>query len=157
MRPPREVMSVGRVISTHYASEGSGLCGGDVGTEDLEYVEDPRISKNRIVCNGIMLGTAGQESRVLAEGDDGYPQRSSSRGIPLPPVPLSTPALAAAHTLKDERTTTLTKVGFSSGLSRSTKHAVLASMLYSYLIKIHTIPRLLSRDSKLPFTRSFIR
>ena len=59
MLPPREVMPVGRVISTHYAGWGSGLCGGDVGTEDLEYVEDPRIRKSRIVCNVIMLGAAG--------------------------------------------------------------------------------------------------
>ena len=133
---------------------------GDVETEDLEYVEDPRIRRSRIVGDVIMLGTAGRENWVLAEGEGGSPQpssSSSSQGVPLPPVQASTPALAVApRTPKDELTTTLSKVAFSSGLSRSTKLAVLESMLDSYLMTTHTIPRLLSRGSKLPFTRSFI-
>lgn len=155
---PQEVMSVGRVI----APAGDRVyVEGDVETEDLEYVEDPRIRRSRIVGDVIMLGTAGRENWVLAEGEDGYHQpssSSSSQSIPLPPVQASTSALvaAAARTPKDELTTTLSKVAFSSGLSRSTKLAVLESMLDSYLITTHTIPRLLSRGSKLPFTRSFI-
>jgi len=132
---------------------------GDVETEDLEYVEDPRIRRSRIVGDVIKLGTAGRENWVLAEGEDGYrqPSSSSSQSIHLPPVQASTPALAAAaRTPKDELATTLSKVAFSSGLSRSTKLAVLESMLDSYLMTTHTIPTLLSRGSKLPFTRSFI-
>jgi len=152
--PPQEVMSVGRVI----AQAGDRVyVEGDVETEDLEYVEDPRIRRSRIVGDVIMLGTAGRENWVLAEGGDGHPQpSSSSQGIPLPPAPASTPALATARTPKEELATTLAKVAFSSGLSRSTKLAVLESMLDSYLMTTHTIPTLLSRGSKLPFTRSFI-
>jgi len=149
-------MSVGRVI----AQAGDRVyVEGDVETEDLEYVEDPRIRRSRIVGDVITLGTAGRENWVLAEGGDGYPQpssSSSSQGISLPPVPASTPASATARTPKEELATTLAKVAFSSGLSRSTKLAVLESMLDSYLMTTHTIPTLLSRGSKLPFTRSFI-
>ncbi|KAG0637515.1 hypothetical protein HOY80DRAFT_972467, partial [Tuber brumale] len=141
-------MSVGKVI------EPAGVrvyAEGDMETEDLEYVEDSRIRRSRIVGDVIMLGTAGRENRVLAE-ENVSPQPSSSQDLPpLPPVPAS-----AAHAPKDELRTTLAKVAFSSGLSRSTKLAVLESLLDSYLTTIHTIPTLLSRGSKLPFTRSFI-
>ena len=133
------------------------MWGGGVGTEDLEYVVDARIRRSRIIGDVIILVTARQKNRVLAEGEDGYLQPSSSRGILLSPVPLSTPALAAARTPKDELTTTLTKVGFSSGRSRSTKPTVLTYSFASYLMTTHNIPMLFSRGSKPPFTRSFIR
>ncbi|KAF8244756.1 DUF155-domain-containing protein, partial [Wilcoxina mikolae CBS 423.85] len=51
---------------------------------------------------------------------------------------------------------TLAKIAFSSGLARSTKLAVLESLLDKYLATTSDIPTLLSRGSRLPFTRSFI-
>ncbi|CAG8423805.1 unnamed protein product [Penicillium salamii] len=52
--------------------------------------------------------------------------------------------------------TVLTKVAFSSGLARSTKLAVLESLLSNYFESTRPIPTLLSRGSRLPFTRDFI-
>lgn len=56
----------------------------------------------------------------------------------------------------DELNITLAKIAFSSGLARSTKLAVLESLLHEYLVTTSTIPTLLSKGSRLPFTRSFI-
>ncbi|KAJ5683733.1 uncharacterized protein N7477_000078 [Penicillium maclennaniae] len=52
--------------------------------------------------------------------------------------------------------TVLTKVAFSSGLARSTKLAVLESLLSNYFESTRTIPTLLSQGSRLPYTRDFI-
>ncbi|KAH6682466.1 hypothetical protein B0J14DRAFT_555767 [Halenospora varia] len=52
--------------------------------------------------------------------------------------------------------TTFAKIAFSSGLARSTKLAVLETMLGKYFESTRTIPTLLSRGSKLPFSRSFM-
>ncbi|CAG8257545.1 unnamed protein product [Penicillium salamii] len=52
--------------------------------------------------------------------------------------------------------TVLTKVAFSSGLARSTKLAVLESLLSNYFESTRPIPTLLSQGSRLPFTRDFI-
>ncbi|RPB05706.1 hypothetical protein L873DRAFT_1797437 [Choiromyces venosus 120613-1] len=152
--PPEEVMSVSRVI------EPAGdrvYAEGDVETEDLEYVEDSRIRRSRIVGDVIMLGTAGRENWALAEDENYAVSPLSPPPEELPSTPPALPAAAlASRTPKDVLTTTLAKVAFSSGLARSTKLAVLESLLDSYLTTTHTIPTLLSRGSKLPFTRSFI-
>jgi required for meiotic nuclear division protein 1 len=50
----------------------------------------------------------------------------------------------------------LTKIAFSSGFARSTKLAVLETMLLDYFESTRDIPTLLSRGSKLPYDRSFI-
>jgi uncharacterized Rmd1/YagE family protein len=52
--------------------------------------------------------------------------------------------------------TTLAKIAFSSGLARSTKLAVLETMLGKYFESTRKIPTLLSRGSRLPFSRSFM-
>ncbi|KAF8859310.1 DUF155-domain-containing protein [Acephala macrosclerotiorum] len=52
--------------------------------------------------------------------------------------------------------TTLAKIAFSSGLARSTKLAVLETMLGKYFESMRTIPTTLSRGLKLPFDRSFM-
>lgn len=52
--------------------------------------------------------------------------------------------------------TVLTKVALSSGFARSTKLAVLETLLSDYIESTRNIPTLLSRGSRLPFTRSFI-
>lgn len=51
---------------------------------------------------------------------------------------------------------TLAKIAFSSGLARSTKLAVLETMLNKYISSTRSIPAVLSRGARLPFTRSFI-
>lgn len=51
---------------------------------------------------------------------------------------------------------TLVKIAFSSGLARSTKLAVLETMLSKYFESTRSIPTLLSKGSRLPFRRSFI-
>ncbi|KAJ5360999.1 hypothetical protein N7541_001843 [Penicillium brevicompactum] len=61
--------------------------------------------------------------------------------------------LPATHQSVD---TVLTKVAFSSGLARSTKLAVLESLLSNYFESTRPIPTLLSQGSRLPFTRDFI-
>jgi uncharacterized Rmd1/YagE family protein len=50
----------------------------------------------------------------------------------------------------------LAKIAFSSGLARSTKLAVLETMLGKYFESMRTIPTTLSRGLKLPFDRSFM-
>jgi required for meiotic nuclear division protein 1 len=50
----------------------------------------------------------------------------------------------------------LTKIAFSSGFARSTKLAVLETMLLDYFNSTRDIPTLLSRGSRLPYNRSFI-
>lgn len=96
-------------------------------TEDLEFVEDPQRENSSIKGDTIILGT-----------------RSGDKESENPSAP---------HRSID---TVLTKVAFSSGLARSTKLAVLESLLSNYFESTRTIPTLLSQGSRLPFTRDFI-
>lgn len=52
--------------------------------------------------------------------------------------------------------TTLAKIAFSSGLARSTKLAVLENMLQEYIDSMKSIPRVLAKGSRLPFSRRFM-
>ncbi|OJJ76122.1 hypothetical protein ASPBRDRAFT_144664 [Aspergillus brasiliensis CBS 101740] len=99
----------------------------DLETEDLEYVEDTQRENSSIKGDTIILGTK--------PGKDG----------PDPHLPA-----------RQSVDTVLTKVAFSSGLARSTKLAVLESLLANYFESTRTIPTLLSKGSRLPFTRDFI-
>lgn len=104
--------------------------------EDLEYREDPTHSSSAIKGDTIVLGTRAQPLSDQA-------QNSSS--------------LASSNLDEIRNTdTTLTKIAFSSGLARSTKLAVLETLLATYLTSTLSIPRVLSRGGRLPFTRSFI-
>lgn len=96
-------------------------------TEDLEFVEDPKRENSVIKGDTIILGTNS------GHGD--------TEGSP------------AAQQSVD---TVLTKVAFSSGLARSTKLAVLESLLSNYFESTRPIPTLLSQGSRLPFTRDFV-
>ncbi|PWY92428.1 hypothetical protein BO70DRAFT_327578 [Aspergillus heteromorphus CBS 117.55] len=99
----------------------------DLETEDLEFVEDPQRENSSIKGDTIILGTK--------PGND-----------------ILDPHTAARQPVD----TVLTKVAFSSGLARSTKLAVLESLLSNYFESTRTIPTLLSKGSRLPFTRDFI-
>lgn len=96
-------------------------------TEDLEFVEDPQRENSSIKGDTIILGT-----------------RSTDQGP------------ETSRTNQQSVDTVLTKVAFSSGLARSTKLAVLESLLSNYFESTRTIPTLLSQGSRLPFTRDFV-
>ena len=81
----------------------------------------------------------GRRGGKLGFGGGGGWISSSPRGIPLPPEPPPTLALAAGRTPKDELTATLVKEAFSSGFSQSTKLEVLESTIDPYPTIIHTI------------------
>ncbi|RDH30454.1 hypothetical protein BDQ94DRAFT_148458 [Aspergillus welwitschiae] len=99
----------------------------DLETEDLEYVEDSQRENSSIKGDTIILGTK--------PGNDGPNSHLPTR---------------------QSVDTVLTKVAFSSGLARSTKLAVLESLLANYFESTRPIPTLLSKGSRLPFTRDFI-
>ncbi|KAI9371166.1 hypothetical protein BJX61DRAFT_512343 [Aspergillus egyptiacus] len=104
-----------------------GAHGDNLETEDLEYVEDAQRENSSIQGDTIILGTKPSEN--------------------APELDVS------AYQSVD---TVLTKVAFSSGLARSTKLAVLESLLSSYFESTRKIPTLLSQGTRLPYTRDFI-
>ncbi|KAL5050000.1 hypothetical protein BDW71DRAFT_174513 [Aspergillus fruticulosus] len=96
-------------------------------TEDLEYVEDAQRDNSSIHGDTIILGTKPSDAALAPQ--------------------------SAGHQSVD---TVLTKVAFSSGLARSTKLAVLETLLSNYFESTRTIPTLMSQGSRLPYTRDFI-
>jgi uncharacterized Rmd1/YagE family protein len=126
------------------AAEGSHL--DMLETEDLEYLEDPTQETSTILGDTIVLGTKAEIPQ------DPYPLPSSADPTSSPS---STPNNAA------EVDTILAKIAFSSGLARSTKLAVLETLLATYQSSTRSIPTLLSSHNptsslRKPFTRSFI-
>ena len=103
---------------------------GQLETEDLDYIEDPSRDHSVIRGDTIIIGTKPDARDSVAAVPDG------SRSID----------------------TVLTKIAFSSGFARSTKLAVLETLLSTYLSSTMHIPTLLSRGSRLPrsISRSFI-
>lgn len=96
-------------------------------TENLDFVEDTERENSYIKGDTIVLGT---------------------KQNPADPQPTSFN--------RQSIETVLTKIAFSSGLARSTKLAVLESLLFDYFESTRDIPMLLSQGSRLPFTRDFI-
>jgi uncharacterized Rmd1/YagE family protein len=115
-------------------------------TEDLEYLEDPSKEVSEVVGDTIVLGTKAEPP-----SDTFTPPQTD---ISLP----STTSTAAEH--RHETSTILAKIAFSSGLARSTKLAVLETLLSSYQHSTRQIPKTLASSKTLPthspFTRSFI-
>ena len=118
-------------------------------TEDLDYVEDASKEISTIKGDTIMLGTKLPATNSGAEA----PRRSRHA---------ASESTGGSSTLEELRgrpsnvNTILAKVAFSSGLARSTKLAVLEKLLADYFESTRSIPTLMSRGSRLPFTRSFI-
>ncbi|TQS39258.1 hypothetical protein Golomagni_00220 [Golovinomyces magnicellulatus] len=84
------------------------------------------------------------------------PKRENS-SIKADVITLGTkPTLYSVEPEKARVDTTLAKIAFSSGLARSTKLAVLETMLRRYFESTRNIPKLLSRNSRLPFDRRFM-
>ncbi|KAI9826950.1 MAG: hypothetical protein M1826_006526 [Phylliscum demangeonii] len=109
-------------------------------TEDLDYVEDGGREHSSIKGDTIILGTKTHAPDV---GDAGPGARHVE------------PA-ASASVPRSQVDTVLAKIAFSSGLARSTKLAVLETLLDSYFESTRSIPTMLSQSKRLPFTRSFI-
>ncbi|KAI9875154.1 MAG: hypothetical protein M1830_008816 [Pleopsidium flavum] len=115
-------------------------------TESLEYLEDLERETSSIKGDTIILGT-----KVPSAPSQKKPA-SSAHGV-------TTNACDASDEQELQRRnvdTVLAKIAFSSGLARSTKLAVLESLLSNYFESTRSIPTMLSRGSRLPFTRSFI-
>jgi uncharacterized Rmd1/YagE family protein len=96
-------------------------------TENLDFLEDSHRENSSIKGDTVILGTKS----VTQPPNSTIPTRQSVD-------------------------TALTKIAFSSGLARSTKLAVLESLLSNYFESTRPIPKLLSQGSRLPFTREFI-
>ena len=101
--------------------------------EDLDYLEDPNEKSSSIKGDTIVLGTKAQASDETPHELDSNKAMIQNRNLD----------------------TVLAKIAFSSGLARSTKLAVLESLLSKYMESTRSIPAMLSRG-ETPFTRSFI-
>ena len=106
--------------------------------EDLEYIEDPGKENSNIRGDRIVLGTAPR-SLAKVEGKMSQPVNNE-----------------LGHTQSRILDTVLAKIAFSSGLARSTKLAVLESLLGNYFESTKSIPAELSRGGRMPFSRKFI-
>ena len=111
-------------------------------TEDLDYIEDPKRENSYIKGDTIVLGTKtahSTERGFQSENGEHGDTNNSSNGLQ-----------------PEDVDTVLAKIAFSSGLARSTKLAVLETLLSKYFDSTRSIPTLLSKGSRLRFTRSFI-
>ena len=109
--------------------------------EDLEYIEDSTKEYSSIRGDRITLGTKPRSSRITGEDMTKAPPASDNDSNQ-----------AQSRSLDN----VLTKIAFSSGLARSTKLAVLESLLGNYFESTKSIPAELSRGGRMPFSRSFI-
>ena len=110
--------------------------------EDLEYIVDNNREGSSIKGDTILLGTRQKQSL-----SDSEVQKSTSN-----PKTDSTRPQDEIRTID----TILAKTAFSSGLARSTKLAVLETLLNNYFISTKSIPAKLSLGGRIPFTRKFI-
>lgn len=109
--------------------------------EDLDYSEDSKRENSSIKGDRIILGTKPKSFQSSAESEMEGSLPADTDGLQVPSRNLDT---------------VLTKIAFSSGLARSTKLAVLETLLRDYQESTRTIPSQLSRGGRMPFTRSFI-
>ncbi|EEP82603.1 conserved hypothetical protein [Uncinocarpus reesii 1704] len=95
------------------------------------------------------------ETEHLEYSEDAQRDSSTMKGDK---IILGTKPSTDNHRRSDRQSvdTVLTKIAFSSGLARSTKLAVLESLLSNYFDSTRTIPTLLSKGTRLPYSRSFI-
>jgi uncharacterized Rmd1/YagE family protein len=125
------------------AAEGSHL--DLLETEDLDYLEDPSKETSEVVGDTIVLGTKAE------------PTSEALTSTSTDPNSTANPSTPTEH--RHEVSTILAKIAFSSGLARSTKLAVLETLLSAYQHSTREIPTMLASSKTLPtrsFTRSFI-
>lgn len=145
-------------------------------TEDLDFVEDPNKDYSTVRGDTIVLGTKESSESLYyhqhqqpAEVDDDAPDAVSLGNDDSSSSSAATTTVSDSDSDNGTTTTTtttniekpgvdivLTKIAFSSGLARSTKLAVLESLLDRYIDGTRHIATLLSTDTRLPFTRRFI-
>lgn len=119
------------------AAEGSHL--DLLETEDLEYLEDATRESSQVVGDTIVLGTKPEQQSTTDYSSSSSTSPSESNGTGA------------------EVDTVLAKIAFSSGLARSTKLAVLETLLSAYQHSTREIPNMLAaKHTRSPFTRSFI-
>ena len=111
--------------------------------EDLEYIEDPSKENSSIRGDTIILGTKPAQTETESSTDGVEDAQSSSER-------------SVDSSQKRNLDGVLAKIAFSSGLARSTKLAALESLLNDYFESTRSIPAVLSRGGRMPFTRSFI-
>ncbi|EDU45815.1 conserved hypothetical protein [Pyrenophora tritici-repentis Pt-1C-BFP] len=123
------------------AAEGSHL--DLLETEDLDYLEDPSKEASEVVGDTIVLGTKAEPpSDIISLNSSDENHLTSEQ--------------------RHEVDTVLAKIAFSSGLARSTKLAVLETLLSAYQHSTRDIPTMLAASKPFsprrsaPFTRSFI-
>lgn len=110
--------------------------------EDLEYMTDPQREGSSIKGDMILLGTKQKTAYSDSE--------SSSLTATL------RSDFSMYHDEVRTIDTVLAKIAFSSGLARSTKLAVLETLTSNYFVSTRSIPGVLARGGRLPFTRKFI-
>ena len=111
-------------------------------TEDLEYLEDPTRDNSILKGDTIFLGTKDQTSQSQRSTEGALTAAETGQGV--------------GKEQRRDIETVLAKIAFSSGLARSTKLAVLESLLTDYFESTRSIPTVLSGDGRLPFTRASI-
>ena len=124
-------------------------------TEDLDYYEDPQMDKSTVIGDTIKLGTRPLQSTLTKRGESTFELVGGAKESHQAHE-------SAIHHLNPKeqqeycRNLINTKIAFSSALARSTKIAVLESLLDKYFANTQNIPRLLSQGARLPFGRSFV-
>lgn len=121
-------------------------------TEDLEFYEDSSTWKSRMIDEKIVLGTKSMDSLITYDKDAAESERQDVRPYSHLKAETGTSSTSGVA----EHNVTLAKIAFSSGLARSTKLAVLESSLEHYFATTSSIPTLLSRGTRLPYSRRFI-
>ena len=102
------------LASTVLAPATLGSVVEDIETEHLDYVEDPQRESSTMKGDTIILGTKPTHDSLDSKGSN-----------------------------RDTVDTVLTKIAFSSGLARSTKLAILETLLSDYFDSTRNIPCLL--------------
>ncbi|KAI9738251.1 MAG: hypothetical protein M1834_008749 [Cirrosporium novae-zelandiae] len=115
---------------------------GQLETENLEYLEDPTRENSGVKGDTIVLGTKAQTlSQQVIDSGSSSPDATTA---------------TESHHQRSQVDTVLAKIAFSSGLARSTKLAILETLLDDYFQATKSIPTVMARGSRLPFTRRFI-
>lgn len=120
---------------------------GELEEEDLDFVEDPNREASGVKGDTITIGTKLRRSQSDAETTDSLVDGRRSTNNP------NTESELHLNRLRDA---VLVKVAFSSGLARSTKLAVLESLLQENNASNKSVVDMLSRGGRLPRSRSLI-
>lgn len=120
---------------------------GELEEEDLDFVEDPIRETSGVKGDTIIIGTKLRRAPPDAETTD-----SQVDGRRL----ANNPNTESDINMNRLRDAVLIKVAFSSGLARSTKLAVLESLLQENNASNKSVVDMLSRGGRLPRSRSLI-